>query len=102
MNVKAVCNCNCNGNLFTHEALRSSNMNSAFKRVGAFKIELEFGSVGFLGEGKTGVHREKPLGAKERTNNKLNPHMVSTQGFKPRPHWWRRVLLPLRHPACSC
>ena len=24
MNVKAVCNCNCNGNLFTHEALRSS------------------------------------------------------------------------------
>ena len=47
MNVKAVCNCNSNGNLFTHEALRSSNMNSAFKRVRAFKIELEFGSVGF-------------------------------------------------------
>ena len=42
-----------------------------------FLVELEFGSVGFWGEGKTGVPREKPLGAKERTNNKLNPHMVS-------------------------
>ena len=44
-------------------------MNS-LKRVRAFQIELEFGSVDFWGEGKTG---EKPLGAKERTNNKLNP-----------------------------
>ena len=50
-------------------------MNS-FKRVRAFQIELEFESVGFLGEGKTGVPGEKPLGAKERTNNKLNPHMA--------------------------
>ena len=25
---------------------------------------------------------------KSRTNNKLNPHMVSPLGFKPRPHWW--------------
>ena len=37
-------------------------------------IELEFGNVGFLGEGKTGVAREKPLGARTRTNNELNPH----------------------------
>ena len=30
-------------------------------------VELEFGNVGFWGEGKTGVPRgEKPLGAKER------------------------------------
>ena len=36
-------------------------MNS-FKRVRAFRIELEFGSVGFWGEGKTGVPGEKPLG----------------------------------------
>ena len=28
----------------------------------------------FLGERKTGVPREKPLGARERTNNKLNTH----------------------------
>ena len=43
-----------------------------------FLVELEFGNVGFLGEAKTGVPGEKPLGAKERTTNKLNPHMVST------------------------
>ena len=41
-------------------------MNS-FKRVRAFQIELEFGSVGFWQEGKTGVPEEKSLGAKERT-----------------------------------
>ena len=44
----------------------------SLKRISAFRIELEFGSVGFQGEGKTGVPGEKPLGAKERTNNKLN------------------------------
>ena len=60
---------------------------------------MEFGSVGFWGEGKTGEPGEKPLGARERTNNKLNRHMVSTAGFEP---WQcgRRALSPLRHP-CS-
>ena len=53
-----------------------------------FLVKLEFGSVGFWGEGKTGVPEEKPLWARERTNNKLNPHMVSTPGFEPGPHWW--------------
>ena len=53
-----------------------------------FLVELEFGNAGFWGEGKTGVPGEKPLGARERTNNKLNPHMVSTPGFEPGPHWW--------------
>ena len=53
-----------------------------------FLIEVEFGNVGFWGEGKTGVPGEKPLGTKERTNNKLNPHMASTPGFEPGPHWW--------------
>ena len=33
---------------------------------------MEFGSVGFGGEGKTGVPGEKPLEAKDRTNSKLN------------------------------
>ena len=40
------------------------------------KIELEFGCVGFWGEGKTGAPGEKPLGARTRTNNKLNPHCI--------------------------
>ena len=38
-------------------------MNS-FKCVRAFQIELEFGSVGFGGEGKTGISEVKPLGAR--------------------------------------
>ena len=45
----------------------------SLKSIRAFLIELEFGSVGFQGEGETGLPGEKPLGARERTNNKLNP-----------------------------
>ena len=44
-----------------------------------FQIELEFGNVGFLGEGKTRVPGEKRLGAKERTNNKLKSHGVNAK-----------------------
>jgi len=72
-------------------------MNS-FKRVRAFQIELEFGSVGFWGEGKTGVPGEKPLGARERTNDKLNPHMASTPGVEPGPHWWEASALTTAPP----
>ena len=59
----------------------------------AFQIELEFRNVGFCGEGKTGVPREKPLGAEKRTNNKLNPHMTSSPGIEPGPHWWKASAL---------
>ena len=52
------------------------DLKNSLKRVRAFQIELEVGSVDFWGEGKTGVPREKPLVAKKRTNNKLNPHGV--------------------------
>ena len=38
-------------------------------------VGLEFGNVGFRGEGKTEVPSEKPLGAKEITNNELNPQI---------------------------
>ena len=67
------------------------HMNS-FKRARASQIEFEW-SVGFWGEGKTGVPGEKPLGAKERTKNKLNPHMAWTPGFEPGPHWWEASAL---------
>ena len=67
-------------------------MNS-FQYVHMFQIELEFESVGFWGERKTGVPGEKPVEAKERTNNKLNPHMASTTGFEPGPHWWETSAL---------
>ena len=40
-------------------------------------------------EGKTGVRGEKPLEARERTNNNLNLNMVPTQRFEPGRHnWW--------------
>ena len=72
------------------------------------KIELEFGCVGFLGEGKTRVPGEKPLGARTRTNNKLNPHMTPGPGVEPGPHWWKASalttapsLLPIPAPPAS-
>ena len=49
------------------------------KRVRAFLIKLEFGSVG-LRRGETGVPGQKPLGARERTNNKLNPNKGKSPG----------------------
>ena len=55
--------------------------------------ELEFGNVGFLGEGRTGVPGEKPLGARTRTNNKLDPHMMSSPRIEPGPHWWEASAL---------
>ena len=48
--------------------------------------------------GKLEYPEKNPLGAKERTNNRLNPHMASTPGFEPGPHWWGRALSPLRNP----
>ena len=53
----------------------------------AFQIYMEFTSVCFLGVGETGVPGEKPLGARIRTNNKLNPHMTPSPGIEPGPHW---------------
>ena len=45
-------------------------------------------NVGFWGEGKTGIPREKPLGEKRRIN-KLSPLMMLSPGIKPRPHSWK-------------
>ena len=57
--------------------------------------------IGFCGKGKTGVPREKPLGAEKRTNQ-INPHMTpSRSGNEPRRHWCvgvRQVLSPLHSP----
>ena len=47
----------------------------------------------FEERGKTGVPREKPLGARTRTNNKLNPHMTPRPGIEPGPHWWEASAL---------
>ena len=61
----------------------------------------------FEERGKTGVPGEKPLVARTRTNNKLNPHMTPSPGIEPGPHWWETSalttapsLLPCLHTVC--
>ena len=55
---------------------------------GGYFLKYTFENFVFLGERKTGVPGEKPLGVKKRTNNKLNPQIVSKLGFEPGSHWW--------------
>ena len=49
---------------------QSTNWGHFPDRIGIYIVEMFF----FLGEGKSEVPGEKPLGASTRTNNKLNPH----------------------------
>ena len=65
----------------------------SLKSVRAFQIELECKNVGFPGKEKTQRTQKKPLGARERANNKLNPHMASTPGFELGPQWWEASAL---------
>ena len=37
--------------------------------------------------------RRNPLGARTRTNNKLNPRMTTEPGIEPGPHWWEASAL---------
>ena len=56
----------------------------------------------FLSRRGTGVPGKKPLGARKRTKNKLNPHMASTPGFEPRALWREAIVLtttPLLLPS---
>jgi len=71
----------------------SSGTSTGWFFVHRVQIELEFKNAGFRGEGKTGVPGEKPLGAKTRTNNKLNPHLTPSPGIEPGPHWWEASAL---------
>ena len=43
-------------------------------------------------------HPCSPIHIKERTNNKLNPHMVPGPGNEPRPHWWEASALTAAPP----
>ena len=58
-----------------------------------FRIDFEFGNVGFCRERKTGLPGEKPLGARTGTNNILNPHMMPSSGMEPGQHWWEASAL---------
>ena len=52
------------------------------------QIELEFR---FLWREENRRTRKKTLGAKTRTNNKLNPDMSPEPGIEPRPHCWEAM-----------
>ena len=100
-------------NLFSHGALRSCFKNSR-KRVRAFRIELEFGKIGFWREGKTGAPREKPLGKEENQqqtypfiylkHEKGTPFgrslLIKAITPSPPPGEGRQVISPLFH-SCS-
>ena len=63
-----------------------------------FQIELEFGNVGFWGEGETGIPGEKPLGARTRTNNLTRQEVIHVDLVLRVPD----VLAPLQlHPDLS-
>ena len=51
---------------------RSPEPNAHVSNARAFRIELEFRSVGFQERGKPDYTKKKPLGAEKRTNNKLS------------------------------
>ena len=77
----------CNSNLFKHGALRMRS-----------RSNWNFEELVFKERGKPEYPKKKPLGARERTNNKLNPHMVLTPGFEPGPHWWEASALTTAPP----
>ncbi|KAL9963138.1 hypothetical protein ACROYT_G032313 [Oculina patagonica] len=60
--------------LATDESVPSTLLNS--NSIGRILNEMEFRSVGLCGGRKTGEPGEKTLGARTRTNNKLNQHMT--------------------------
>ena len=78
-------------NLFNYKSKNWGVLENSLKRVRAFRF-------GCWREGKSGVPGEKPLGAKERTNNKLNSHMAWTSGFEHEPHWWEARALTTAPP----
>ena len=59
----------------------------------------------FKERGKPEFPGENVSEYKERTNNKLNPHMTPVPGIEIGAHWWgggRRALSPLAAPPLLC
>ena len=75
------------GHFFTHGEFRSSQ--EVVETCPCVPDRNGIWKCLFLRRGNTEIHGEKPLGARTRTNNKLNQHtcMASTPGFEPGPHW---------------
>jgi len=62
------------------------------------KCALQAGGIGiwtcwFLWREENRRTRRKTLGARTRTNNKLNPHMTPGPRIEPGPHWWKASAL---------
>ena len=68
-------------------------------RIGIWNLKIIM--LSFEERGKPKYPEKKLLGAKERTNHKLNPHVASTPGFEPGPHWWEATALTTATPLLS-
>ena len=52
----------------------------------------------FVEGGKPDNPEKKTLGARTRTNNKLNPHMTSPLGIECGPRWWEASVITIAAP----
>ncbi len=95
------CKCQCKFNVKHGECLRDHpSQRLTIKCLTIIMIELEFGNVGFSGDGKTWVPGEKPLGAGKRNNDNSTNILYRVRETNPRHIGGRRGLSPLRLP-CS-
>ena len=88
-----IANAKCKFNIKHRVCLRNLPSQKLMTEVLTIQIKLEFENVAFLGKGRTGEPGEKPLGARKRTNNQLNPHMTPSQGIELGSHWWEASTL---------
>ena len=88
----------CN-NFLTHKTLR--NYYQLFYIFLCVQIKLEFGSVGFWGEGKTDIPGEGPFRVLKRTWTTYSSSHMLMLGFQPEPH--RNVSVHIRkyRPVCT-
>ena len=66
-----------------------------FTNARAFQNRMEFGNVGFQGEGKTGVPREKTSWSRVENQQQTQPTYMYDTGSRnqPRTHWWEASAL---------
>ena len=69
--------------------------------VHCFQVELEFGVLVFVREENRRTRR-KTLGARTRTNNKLNPHVTPGPGIEPGLQRWEASALTTAPSLLPC
>ena len=74
-------------------------INALYSMWTPYKSNWNLEIIGYWGKRKT---RKKSLGARMRTNNKLNPHVTPSPGIKPGPHWWETSALTTVQSLLSC